>query len=89
MCPLFKIPGVTVESWVVDVMHAWHLGDLLIFNAACIWFVLRCGTFAPQSASLDAEDQYRVALLRIKSELHNHYKLKRKDAQWQKLHSEV
>ena len=88
-CPLFIVPGVTIDSWVVDVMHSWHLGDLLIFIAWVMWYFLKLGVFAPVSVYLDAEECQRLSLLRIKSEMYMFYKNKRKDPQWKRTGSEA
>lgn len=89
MCPLFDILGVTVESWVADLMHSWHLGDLLMFIACAIWFVILSGIFAPVSADIKAEDCHRASLLRIKSKMYDHYGRMRKDKAWRHRCSEV
>ena len=66
-CPLLQlIPGVRVESYVVDEMHGLHLGDVLHVVAFVIWFVPRLGVFKPDSVHIDTEDCYRLGLLKLK-----------------------
>jgi hypothetical protein len=83
-CPLFSVLGITVDTWVVDLMHTWHLGDLLSFIGWVFWYILRLGILAPDSVYLDAEECHRLSLLRLKSELYMHYKQKRNDPDWKR-----
>lgn len=87
-CPLFWIPGVTIQSWVVDIMHSWHLGDLLSFIAHAIWFIISLGILCPPSHLLETEERHRLSLLRLKSDLFEHYKTKRKDPNFKQSCSE-
>ena len=87
-CPLFWIPGVTIRSWVVDIMHSWHLGDLLTFIAHVFWYIIGLGILCPPSHQLDTEERHRLSLLRLKSELFEHYRTKRKDPDFRQSCSE-
>ena len=87
-CPLFMIPGVTIRSWVVDIMHSWHLGDLLSFIAHVFWYIIGLGILCPPSHQLDTEERHRLSLLRLKSEWFEHYRTKRKDPDFRQSCSE-
>ena len=87
---LTLVPGVTVQSWNIDLLHAWVLGCLARFIGMCMWFFIRSGIWSPKSAYLDTEHKRRLAILHLKSELLDFYaRQKKADPEWPKKHSEV
>lgn len=89
--PLFWIPGVTVQSYCVDLLHCLVLGPLAKYIALTLRMFIKSGIFSPQQAHLlDSEDVQRIALQHIKSLLRIHYRRKRRESQeWQKQRSEI
>lgn len=87
---LTLVPGVTVQSWNIDLLHAWVLGCLARFIGMAIWFFLRSGIWTPKSAYLDTDQKRKLAIAHLKSELLLFYARQRKaDPDWPKKHSEV
>ena len=87
---LTLVPGVTVQSWNIDLLHAWVLGCLARFIGMCIWFFLRSGIWSPKSAYLGTEQKRRLAIIHLKAELFDFYaRQKKADPEWPKKHSEV
>ena len=71
-------------------MHAWHLGPMQQFISLAIHSCHNSGVFSPQNRNMPAEDIREVALLNIKSELFQFYKLLRDtDPEWRKKGSEA
>ena len=90
MCPLFLLEGLTLDTWSIDIMHAWHLGPMQQFISLAIHSCLNSGVFSPQNRNMPAEDIREVGLLNIKSELFQFYKLLRDtDPEWRKKGSEA
>ena len=88
--PLFMIPGVTVESWCVDLLHGWVLGPLGKLVGLCIHLFLLSRVFHPTSQYLYAINKNQLALQHLKSTLKEHYKrVKVNDPTWHSKHSEV
>ena len=89
-CPLFRLEGVTLDTWSIDIMHAWHLGPMQQFISLSIHSCLNTGLFGPRTRRMNAEDIRELALLSIKSELFQFYKMLRDtDPDWRKKGSEV
>ena len=73
-CVLFKIPGVSLDTWAIDIMHTWHLGPIQQLVSLALHFCINSGIFAPRTQNLDASDMQEMSLLTIKSELFLFYK---------------
>jgi hypothetical protein len=87
---LTLVPGVTVQSWNIDLLHAWVLGCLARFIGMCFWFFLRSGIWSPNSVHLDSEQKRKIAISHLKSELFGFYaRQKKANPNWRKMHSEV
>ena len=70
---LTLVPGVTVQSWNIDLLHAWVLGCLARFIGMSIWFFLKSGIWTPKSTYLDNEQKRRLAISHLKTELFAFY----------------
>ena len=73
-CPLFRLPGVTLDTWAIDIMHTWHLGPVQQYVSLSLHFCIDSGLWAPRSLNILAADRNEVSLLAIKSELFVFYK---------------
>lgn len=59
--------GVSIESYVIDLLHSWALGPLAVIVAFVLQFIIATGIFFPSaSVQLDAESREQVALVHIK-----------------------
>ena len=88
--PLCRVPGISVETYCVDLLHAWHLGGLNYYVAYALTVILKTKVFAPGIAGLPLQDCYRLALVHIKTKLWSYYRdLYRQDPRWRKAGSEV
>jgi len=84
-CPLFDVPGVTVDSWVIDLLHSWALGPLAVFIAWVIMFIVKTGVFHPTSDCIDSKMKDELAMQCVKALLKVHYKKKHaENPQWQR-----
>ncbi|CAE6971965.1 unnamed protein product [Symbiodinium sp. CCMP2592] len=89
-CPLFDIPGLTWESWAIDIMHSWHLGPLQQLVSLTLHFCIGSGLFAPKTIHLNASDRQQMSLLVIKSELFLFYQqLRELDPEWKRKGTEA
>jgi hypothetical protein len=66
--------GLTVESWVVDLLHTWALGPLAALIAFVLTFCLQAKLFHPCSPHINSEDAERLALVQIRALMMRHYK---------------
>ena len=66
---LVLVPGVDVQSYRDDVLHAWVLGPLQSQVARCFNLFLRSHVLCPASALLDADEKRRIGLLKLKAKL--------------------
>ena len=87
-CPLFQVPGVTLEAWSLDLMHAWHLGPVQTLVSMGFNFCLDTGLWSPKT-DIDASEKRRLGLLALKAELFQWYRDQRKDPEWRKRGTEV
>ena len=88
--PLFIIPGLTIKSWCVDLLHAWVLGPLGKMVGLSIHLFLASGVCTPSSNYLSADNKKRLAMVHMKATLKEHYKrVKGDDPTWAVKHSEV
>jgi hypothetical protein len=89
--PLMNIPGVGMESYAIDILHAWHLGGIPKYNGKVLWAILRSDAYAPlNQGNLYEADRIHLKLLRLRSDLWLHYKsMQRADPTWRKKASQV
>ena len=90
MCPLFRLHGVTLDTWAIDIMHAWHLGPLQQLVSLSLHFCMDCGLWAPRTTQLAAADRKEMSLLAIKAELFQFYKeIRNTDPEWRQKGTEA
>ena len=75
--PLALVPGVSLDLFGVDLMHCWDLGAMQSYVAYVITFVLRSKIFSGGLAWLNMEDEMRIALNEIKSNMWAYYRRRR------------
>jgi hypothetical protein len=68
--PLFSIPGVSLESLLVDSLHAVHLGIANVFCMHVLWELLAANLFAVEGPE---EVRLSIAMSRLKGELFDYY----------------
>lgn len=88
--PLFRIPGLHIRSWRVDLLHAWHIGPIekLVGLAFNVW--LKSKVFHPNTVHLDNSECKKLALMHIRSLLMLHYQERREtDENWKAKGSEA
>ena len=89
-CCLFEIPGVTMQSWAIDLLHAWHLhGPIASYIGLSLHSLLKSGLLMNNTPGLDNEEQMRLALMHLKSHMWMYYKNKRADEHWKRTGTEV
>ena len=86
-----NIPGVGMESYAIDILHAWHLGGIPKYNGKVLWAILRSDAYLdPNQGNLYEADRMHLKLLRLRSDLWLHYKsMQRADPTWHKKASQV
>ena len=74
--PLKDIPGIGMESYAIDILHTWHMGDIPRYCGMAIWAVLRCAAYgADFPPYLFEDDKMHLNLMRLRSsDLWVHYK---------------
>ena len=89
--PLLQIPGVTLDSWCIDLLHTWHYGPMSTFLIFAIRALLHTDLYRSGNATwLDQEENEKLALLALRSELWMFYKERRaEDPNWSKRGSEA
>lgn len=89
--PFLRIPGVTLESWNIDLLHTWHCGPLSTYITITLRKLLtETDIWKPSIAGLDKEELSKLSLLCLRAELQTHYKLRRQsDPEWSKKGSEA
>ena len=89
--PLFQIPGVSLSSWCIDLLHTWHYGPMSTYLTFAIRALLSTEIYKPgNSAVLDKEENDKLCLMALKAELWMFYKHRRAtDKEWSKKGSEV
>ncbi|CAE7032303.1 unnamed protein product [Symbiodinium sp. CCMP2592] len=92
LSPFLQIPGVTMNTWCVDVLHTWHYGPMSTFIAHSLRHLLRSPVYRPSASDLDKEEADKLALLTLRAELWSYYKRRREndeDGMWRKKGTEV
>ena len=87
--PLLQIPGVSLDSWCVDILHTWHYGPMSTYITQALQQLLETSIWKPAVQGLEKEDEQKLALFAMRAELWAYYKRKRNDPEWKKRGSEV
>ncbi|CAE7212809.1 unnamed protein product [Symbiodinium sp. CCMP2592] len=90
--PFLQIPGVSVDTWCVDILHTWHYGPMSTFIAYGLRLLLTTMIYRPLIPDLEKEEADRLALLCLRAELWSYYKRLRQfddDGSWKTKGSEV
>ncbi|CAE7679618.1 unnamed protein product [Symbiodinium sp. CCMP2592] len=89
--PLLQIPGVSLSSWCIDLLHTWHYGPMSTYLTFALRALLSTEIYKPgNSAVLDKEENDKLSLMALKAELWMFYKHRRAtDKEWSKKGSEV
>ena len=89
--PLLRIPGVSLASWCIDILHSWHYGPLSTYLTFVLRALLSTEIYKPgNTAILDKEENEKLCLMALKAELWVFYKQTRaSDPEWSKKGSEV
>ena len=89
--PLLEIPGLSLDSWCIDILHTWHYGPMSTYLAYTMRQLLASPIFQPGIAAfLDKEECEKMCLMALKAELWMHCKRRREtDPEWSKKGSEV
>ena len=91
MSPLLQIPGVSLNTWAIDLLHSWHYGPMSTYLTFTLRALLNTEIYKPgNSAVLDKEENDKLCLMALKAELWMFYKHRRAtDKEWSKKGSEV
>ena len=88
--PLVRVPGVSHDSWRIDLLHAWQLGPVEKYVGLSFQVFLSSELFHPNTPHLDKDEKQKLALLHLKSLLLAYYaKRRQEDPHWTKKGSEV
>ena len=89
--PFLEIPGVTLDTWCIDILHSWHYGPMSTFLTFTIRALLDTDIYQPAIANfLDKEESDKLCLLALKADLWCYYKQRRvEDPLWSKKGSEA
>ena len=90
--PFLQIPGVSVDTWCVDILHTWHYGPMSTYIAYGLRLLLTTFIYRPAIPDLDKEEADRLALLCLRAELWSYYKRLQQfdeDGSWKRKGSEV
>ena len=74
--PFLRIPGVSLSTWCVDLLHTWHYGPMSTYIAHSIRQLLGTEIYKPGIEGLDKEESDKLSLLALKAELWMFYKKK-------------
>ena len=89
MSPFLQIPGVSLDTWCVDILHTWHFGPMSTYITQTLQHLLDTPIWKPAIPGLEKEDEQKLALFAMRAELWTYYKRKRSDPDWKKRGSEV
>ena len=87
--PLLQIPGVTLETWCVDILHTWHFGPMSTYITFTLQQLLSTPVWKPGVQGLEKEDEQKLSLFALRAEMWAYYRRKRNDPEWQKRGSEA
>jgi hypothetical protein len=87
--PLFLTPGLGIDTHGPDTLHQWCLGPMCTYIPLAIWFLVGSSVYSPNISYLSTEDCCKIALMRVKHKLWEHYRIKRSDPRWKQKGSEI
>ena len=88
--PFLHIPGVSLGTWNIDLLHSYHFGPMSTFITVAIRRLLKADIWKPSIVGLDQQELNKLALLSLRAELQTHYKRRRQnDPNWSKKGSEA
>jgi hypothetical protein len=87
--PLFSIPGLGIDTHGPDTLHQWCLGPVCQFIPLALWFLVESSLYTPSIDFISSEDCTKIALVKIKATLWQHYRIKRGDSRWRQKGSEI
>ena len=88
--PFMQIPGMSLETWGIDILHTWHFGPMSSFICYVLKHLLQSPIWKPTIPGLDKEESDKLSLLALKAEMWTYYKLRRQqDARWREKGSEA
>ena len=76
--PLFDIPGISIRSHAIDLLHTWHLGAEACYLGLFFNFVLGSGVFNPSIPYGSTSDNRRFAMMTLKGDLWRYYAERRR-----------
>ena len=87
--PFLQIPGVTLETWCVDILHTWHFGPMSTYITFTVQQLLTTPVWKPGIEGLEKEDEQKLSLYALRAEMWAYYKRKRADPEWHRRGSEA
>ena len=88
--PLMAIEGMSLDMYGIDMLHTWALGALQSFVGFALWHVLRCKVLSSGLSWLSVEEDDKIGMIQIKSEMWRYYSARRKtDLAWKAKGSEA
>ena len=76
--PIYDIVGVSPNSHAIDLLHTWNQGPEADYLGLTFHFVLSTNIFESSIPYISAEDNRRLALMQLKSEMWKYYAEKRR-----------
>ena len=87
--PFLGMPGVTLETWCVDILHTRHFGPMSKYFTFTLQQLLTTPVWKPGTEGLEKEDEQKLSLYALRAEMWAFYKRKRADPEWQKRGTEA
>lgn len=88
--PIMNIPGASTDLYGIDLLHTWGLGVMQIFVGFVLWHCIRSKIGSTKLPWLSKEEDDKIGVLHLKSELWAFYAQRRKtDKRWSAKGSQV
>jgi len=88
--PLWDIEGMSLSMFGIDMLHTWALGAMQSFVGFTFWHFLRSKVFSSGLAWLSLEEDEKIGMIQVKSEMWRYYRARRKrDPEWKAKGSEA
>jgi hypothetical protein len=88
--PLMNIPGASTDLYGIDLLHTWGLGVMQNFVGFVLWYCIRSKIGYTQLPWLSKDEENKIGVLHLKSELWAFYAERRKhDKRWSAKGSQV
>ena len=88
--PFMQIPGMSLETRGIDILHTWHFGPMSSFICYVLKHLLQSPIWKPTIPGLDKEESDKLSLFALNAEMWTYYKLRRQqDARWREKGSEA